>query len=218
MIYVIPVILVILAIGVIAGVARRRQAQTNAPAWANAVQALAAQLGWGYGTTDPLIEQRVHDIYRITGARRLGLGVQITGPRRGTHGLAIELPVLQTQVAYSTVAAFTVVLIPRPAPGPRLTIAPQGLTWLTAFHADVQIGDPAFDARFHVQTPDPAFARAVLHPGLTGPLAADPRLGQGVLVFDDRELALVLPGGITQAPVAAAVDLLIDVSAQVPWR
>jgi hypothetical protein len=98
----------------------------------------------------------------------------------------------------SRTTEFTVVLVPRPVGGPRVRLAPQRISWANAFRHNVQVGDPRFDATFHVSTENAAFARWLLRPRPTHWLATDRRAQDAVIVFEPADVMVVAQRPLTR--------------------
>jgi hypothetical protein len=97
-------------------------------------------------------------------------------------------------------------------------VAPQRLSWVTAFRRDIQVGDPAIDAAFHISTDTPAFAQYLLRSPLGAWLAQDPRAAQVVVGFEPRDVMAVARGPLTPDSAMALADLATNIHRQIPWQ
>jgi hypothetical protein len=204
-------IVAILLIGVAVGFARRPRHQAAVQAQADSVHALAARFGWQVDQValDNLY-QRMPQLGYVLGNNDFGarVAVQLSGQWRGVPICAAQLTYATDEVHGRTWHTSTLLVVPRPVPGPEVVVGPQQRwSWI-----DTEIGYPPFDERFHVYAPDAEAARSVLTPALAGALATDPRMRDRVLFFGGQEIGTLFPGPVQQPEVLSALgDLLVDV-------
>lgn len=179
----------------------------------------AAANGWRFGRFEPNLPARAPQITHLIGQVRIFVDFQLDGALHGVPFQAFQVRRPPPRGSVSTYTPeFTAVLVPRPVPGPELQLAPQRLSWVTAFRRDVQVGDPAFDAAFHVSTKVPAFASYLLQPPLTTWLAGDARLQHVVVVFEQSELMAVARGPLTPDGAMMLAGLMAELHQRVPWQ
>ncbi|MDG4784660.1 hypothetical protein O7626_01715 [Micromonospora sp. WMMD1102] len=184
----------------------------------------AMRNGMRFGRFEPNLPGRAPDINDIVGDPMIYVDFQIDGAMRGVPFQAFQVrrPAPRQHAVTFEVSTrtpeYTVVLVPRPVAGPPLRLAPQRLSWATAFRRDIQIGDPQFDATFHVSTDTPAFAQFLLRPPLIHWLAADPRASQAIIVFEPSDLMAVVRGPLTPDSAMTLADLMTDLHQRIPWR
>ncbi|MBW4715619.1 hypothetical protein [Saccharothrix obliqua] len=219
----VPLLVFVAVSGVGAAVwlVRRRRDATGvdrAPTteWEHRMRALETALGWRFVAGDPGLGERVPRLGRMLEGDRDRVRCQLVGHWRGVPVLAVE--VLLRNPATGEYAEYAVVVLPRPVPGPWLLISPRDDHAWGLFEQSTATGDPAFDARYEVRRRNPAFATALLGSGLPAALLHDPRAVGVALVFDEENLAVVVPGSVLQAPLTTAADLLADIAARVPWQ
>jgi hypothetical protein len=178
----------------------------------------AARNGWRFGRFEPNLPARAPHITELVGGLRILLDFQLDGALNGVAFQAFQVrrPRPRRNVAPYT-PEFTAVLVPRPKPGPELRLAPQRLSWATALRRDVQVGDPAFDAAFHVSSDVPAFAAHVLRPPLTTWLTSDARMQHAMVVFERNDLMAVTRGPLTPEGTMGYAGLLIELQQRVTW-
>ncbi len=206
-------ILLILVGGVVLAIHLRKKAVAGI----QEVAAYCRQRGWQQAQPDRQIAQKSWLLYQATGSAILNIQAQFAGEHRGMHFQAAQVARPPTP-GRTTMQRLAVVYISRPVPGPRLQLAKQGLSTATFLNRDTTIGDPAFDAAFHVSTEDAAFARAVLHPGLTGALTQDERARASVVGLEQQHLFAMQHGQLTPQNLQSMLDLLIDLQSSVPWQ
>lgn len=200
-------------------VRKRRKLEHTAAVLAD----FAARHGMRFGRSEPNLPARAPSINDIVGDPVIYLDFHLDGTLRDVPFQAFQVrrpPPRQHAITFQVstrTPEYTVVLVPRPAAGPELRLAPQRLSWATVFRRDVETGDAHFDELFHVSTGDADFARRVLRPPLTTWLAADPRATAAIIVFEPAELMAVLPGPLTPDGAMALADLMTDLRHRVPW-
>lgn len=186
---------------------------------AAALGELAARNGWRVGRFEPNLPARAPHLPELVGGLAILLDVQLDGSLGGVPFQAFQVRRPRTRRAVAPYTpAFAAVLVPRPLPGPELLLAPRRHSWTTALRRAVPVGDPAFDAAFHVSTDVPAFAARVLRPPLTGWLAADPRAQQATVVFEQHDLMAVVPGPLSPDVATAYAGLMAELHQRIPWR
>lgn len=201
----------------------RRRKRRRLAATATVMADFAAVNGMRFGRTEPNLPARAPSINDIVGDPLVYVDFHLDGTLRDVPFQAFQVrrpPPRQHAETFEVstrTPEYTVLLVPRPVPGPELRLAPQRLSWATALRRDVEVGDPPFDAVFHVSTSAPDFARLVLRPPLTTWLAADPRAAAAIVVFEPAELMAVLPGPLTPEGAMALADLMTDLRRRVPW-
>lgn len=201
----------------------RRKAETLQTT-ASVMQDFAARHGMQFGRFEPNLPARAPAINDLVGSLRILVDFQLNGAMAGVPFQAFQVrrPTqrgsgVTFDASYRT-PEFTAVLVPRPVPGPPLRLAPQGLSWSTAFRRDVVVGDPSFDAAFHVSTDTPAFAQHLLRPPLTTWLAADPTARQVVITFEPSVLMVFTGGALTPDGAMALAGLATNLHQQIPWH
>lgn len=121
---VVLIVLGIIAAGVVVGLVMRPRVRAAQDAFARGVQALAARTGWRPDHTPaPPLQAAFVSLNEILGSTNhhgIAVNLQLAGQWRG-------IPVRVLQLRYrteyvSTVRAATMVLVPRPVPGPSLTV------------------------------------------------------------------------------------------------
>ncbi|MEU4801658.1 hypothetical protein [Actinosynnema sp. NPDC023587] len=216
------VIVAILGVGVAVGLARRKRNPFTdrrfVNEWEQRMRALEAGLGWRFVAEDQGFQERVPQIGRMLEADRSRVRFQLVGHWRGVPVLAVEVVLRADHVATSEYRAYSVVVVPRPMPGPWVLISPRTDSVWGLFEQFVATGDPAFDARYEVRRKNPAFATALLGTGLPQALLQDPRANGVAIAFDEHTLAAAVPGPLLQAPLGHLADLLLDVASRVPWQ
>ncbi|WP_433266539.1 hypothetical protein ACQPZF_41125 [Actinosynnema sp. CS-041913] len=216
------VVLAILGAGVAVGLARRkRNPFTNRQfvnQWEQGMRALEASLGWRFVGEDQGFQERVPQIGRMLEADRSRVKFQLVGHWRGVPVLAVEVVLRADNMVTSEYRTYSVVVVPRPMPGPWVLISPRNDSVWGLFEQFVATGDPAFDARYEVRRKNPAFASALLASGLPQALLQDPRANGVAIAFDEHNMAAAVPGPILQAPLGHLADLLLDVASRVPWQ
>ncbi|KOX35084.1 hypothetical protein ADK67_00800 [Saccharothrix sp. NRRL B-16348] len=216
------VIVAILGVGVAVGLSRRKRNpftnQQFVSQWEQQMRALEASLGWRFVAEDQGFQERVPQIGRMLEADRSRVKFQLVGHWRGVPVLAVEVVFRADNVVTSEYRTYTVVVVPRPMPGPWVLISPREDSVWGLFEQFVETGDPVFDARYEVRRRNPAFASALLASGLTQGLLQDPRANGVAIAFDEHNLAAAVPGPLLQAPLAHLADLLLDVAGRVPWQ
>ncbi len=199
---------------------RKRQRLKGAAA---ALADFAARNGMRFGRSEPNLPARAPSVNDLVGDRIVLVDFHLDGALRDVPFQAFQVRRPPPRRVWSTLSVstrtpeYTAVLVPRPAPGPELRLAPQRLSWATVLRTDTEVGDPAFDAAFHVSTDAPDFARHVLRPPLTTWLAADPRAAAAIIVFEPAELMAVVPGPLTPEGAMSLADLMTDLRHRVPW-
>ncbi|MFE2751049.1 hypothetical protein ACFXGA_03485 [Actinosynnema sp. NPDC059335] len=216
------VLVAIIGAGVAVGAARRRRNpftnQGFVSEWEQRMRALEASLGWRFVAEDQGFQERVPQIGRMLEADRSRVKFQLVGHWRGVPVLAVEVVFRADNVVTSEYRTYTVVVVPRPMPGPWVLISPRHDSVWGLFEQFVETGDPAFDARYEVRRLNPAFASALLGSGLAQALLQDPRANGAAIAFDEHNLAVAVPGPLLQAPLAHLADLLLDLAGRVPWQ
>ena len=196
----------------------RRKAQAL-QSTADVMQAFAARNGMRFGRFEPNLPARAPGVPDVVGDARLFVDFQLDGALHGVPFQAFQVRRRPPPGSTSThTPEFTVVLVPRPVPGPGLRIAPQRLSWVTLFRRDVQVGAPHVDAAFHIGTDTPAFAQYLLRSPLGAWLAGDPRAAQVVIGFEPSDIMVVARGPLTPQGAMAFADLAANVHRQVPWQ
>ncbi|MFI9006876.1 hypothetical protein ACIGNX_06570 [Actinosynnema sp. NPDC053489] len=216
------VIVAILGVGVAVGLSRRKRNpfanQEFVNQWEQGMRALEASLGWRFVAEDQGFQERVPQVGRMLEADRSRVKFQLVGHWRGVPVLAVEVVFRADNVVASEYRTYTVVVVPRPMPGPWVLISPRNDSVWGLFEQFVATGDPAFDSRYEVRRRNPAFASALLGLGLAQALLQDPRANGVAIAFDEHNLAAAVPGPLLQAPLAPLADLLLDVAGRVPWQ
>lgn len=186
---------------------------------ADVMAAFAASIGMRFGRFEPNLPARAPGVTDVVGDARLFVDFQLDGTLHGVpfQVFQVRRPPPPRSSSTST-PEFTVALVPRPVPGPRLQVAPQRLSWVTAFRRDIQVGDPAIDAAFHISTDTPAFAQYLLRSPLGAWLAQDPRAAQVVVGFEPRDVMAVARGPLTPDSAMALADLATNIHRQIPWQ
>jgi hypothetical protein len=179
----------------------------------------AAHNGWRFGRFEPNLPARAPHITELVGAVRIFVDFQLDGALHGVAFQAFQVRRPPPRGSASTYTPeYTAVLVPRPVAGPELLLAPQRLSWTTVFRRDLQVGDPAFDAAFHVTSQVPAFAAHVLRPPLTTWLTADARAHHVMIVFERNELMAVTRGPLTPETAMAVAGLMTELHLRIPWQ
>lgn len=206
-------ILLIFVAGIVAAVAGRRKVMRNIAL----VTAYCRQRGWQQARPDRDINSRTLLLYQATGTTQLRIQAQYAGEHRGVSFQAVQVarPPRPGRVTSQHVS---VVLLPRPVPGPRVQLAKRGLSTANFLSGRTVIDNGPFDATFHVVAEDETFARAVLHPSLAGPLCGDARALDGVLAFEHHHLVALRHGQLTPEKLQAMLDLLVDIGSAVNWQ
>lgn len=216
------VIVLILGAGVAVGLSRRKRNpfanQQFVNQWEQQMRALEAALGWRFVAEDQGFQERVPQIGRLLEADRSRVKFQLVGHWRGVPVLAVEVVLRTDNAMTSEYRAYSVVVVPRPMPGPWVLISPRSDSAWGLFEQFVTTGDPAFDERYEVRRKNPAFASALLGSGLAQALLQDPRATGAAIAFDEHNLAAAVPGPLLQAPLGHLADLLLDVASRVPWQ
>ncbi|MBY8848001.1 hypothetical protein [Saccharothrix longispora] len=216
------VIVAILGAGVAVGLSRRKRNpftdQAFVTGWEQRMRALEASLGWRFVAEDQGFQERVPQIGRMLEADRSRVKFQLVGHWRGVPVLAVEVVLRTDNVATSAYRTYSVVVVPRPMPGPWVLISPREDSAWSLFEQFVPSGDPNFDARYEVRRRNPAFAGALLSSGLTQALLQDPRAQGVAIAFDEHALAAAVPAPLLQAPLGHLADLLLDLAGNVPWQ
>ncbi|OEV05096.1 hypothetical protein [Streptomyces oceani] len=214
---IVPIALVLIlglpVLGVLVGARLRKRAVANL----GQVAAYCQQRGWQQVQPDRRITQKTWILYEATGTASLNVQGQFAGQHRGMAFQAAQVARPPSPMR-TTMQRLAVVYVERPVPGPRLQLAPSGISSTTFLKRDLQIDDPAFDAAFHVSSEHQGFARAVLHPGLTQALARDGRAAESVIGFEQGHLFAVRHGELTPEKLQSMLDMLIDVHLNVPWQ
>lgn len=201
-------------------VRKRQKLQETAAVMAD----FAARNGMRFGRFEPNLPARTPDINDIVGAPLIYVDFQLDGSMRDVPFQAFQVrrpaprPHAVTFEVSTRTPEYTVVLVPRPVPGPPLRLAPQRLSWATALRRDVHVGDPQFDAAFHVSTNTPDFARLVLRQPLLQWLATNPQAAHAIIVFEPAELMAVTRGPLTPDGAMAMADLMTDLHQRIPWQ
>ncbi len=216
------VIVAILGVGVAVGLSRRKRNpftnQQFVNQWEQQMRALEASLGWRFVAEDQGFQERVPQIGRLLEADRSRVKFQLVGQWRGVPVLAVEVVLRTTNLVTAEYRSYSVVVVPRPMPGPWVLISPREDSVWGLFEQFVVTGDPTFDARYEVRRKNPAFATALLGSGLAPALLQDPRANGVAIAFDEHSLAAAVPGPLLQAPLGHLADLLLDVASRVPWQ
>ncbi|MGC7093447.1 hypothetical protein ACPZ19_02165 [Amycolatopsis lurida] len=217
---IVAIFLGIILLGLVIGLVMRPKVQARARAHVDALQAMAASFGW------QIDRRAVPDIRArlpIGGMWDEDTGIrataQLTGQWRGVPVVALQLAYGTEGLAAHTWHTMTMIMVPRPVPGPVVALTAPGMSWANFLASDRQVGYPPFDGRFHVHAKSDEEACATLTPAVAGLLAADPRTQDRMLFFGERDLAATFPGSITQQQaVAQTADLLLDVSQRLALR
>ncbi|GAA1338339.1 hypothetical protein [Saccharothrix algeriensis] len=216
------VVVAVLGVGVAVGLARRRRDpfadQRFANQWEQRMRALETSLGWRFVAEDQGFPERVPQLGRMLEADRSRVKCQLVGHWRGVPVLAVEVVLRADNVVAAEYRTYSVVVVPRPMPGPWVLISPRNDSVWGLFEEFSATGDPAFDGRYEVRRKNPAFAAALLGSGLAQALLQDPRAIGVAIAFDEHNLAAAAPGPLPQAPLGALADLLLDVASRVPWQ
>lgn len=172
-----------------------------------------------FGRFEPNLPRRAPYIPHLDGDARIYVDFQLDGAVHGVPFSAFQVRRPPPPRSVSTYTPeFTAVLVPRPVPGPSLRLAPQRLSWATVFRRDVEVGDPHFDAAFHVSTESPDFARHLLRPPLTTWLASDSRAGQVIIAFQPGDLMALVQGPLTPDNAMGLADLMATLQHRTPWQ
>lgn len=211
------VLLGIILLGVVIGLVRRPKTQAAQRAFAKQVKALSLSTGWQFDTTPvPPLQMRFLVLDNVLGSTvrdGISVRVQLTGHWRGAPVRVLQLSYWKDRVAVKTAESVTMIMVPRPVPGPTVTLTAQGLSWANFPSSDCKIGYPPFDDRYHVHAKNVQEAQAVLTPPVAGQLAADPRMQERILFFAPEDVAAVFPGYVTQQEITiATADLLADLT------
>ncbi|MFD7656844.1 hypothetical protein ACFV4N_22975 [Actinosynnema sp. NPDC059797] len=216
------VILAILGVGIAVGLSRRKRNpftdQGFVNEWEQRMRALEASLGWRFVAEDQGFQERVPQIGRMLEADRSRVKFQLVGHWRGVPVLAVEVVLRTDNAVTAGYRSYSVVVVPRPMPGPWVLISPRSDTAWSLFEQFTATGDPVFDARYEVRRKNPAFASALLGSGLAHALLHDPRANGVAIAFDEHNLAAAVPGPLVGAPLPVLADLLLDVAGNVPWQ
>ncbi|NUT53628.1 MAG: hypothetical protein HOV94_41025 [Saccharothrix sp.] len=216
------VIVAILGVGVAVGLSRRKRNpftdQRFVSQWEQQMRALEASLGWRFVAEDQGFQERVPQIGRMLEADRSRVKFQLVGHWRGVPVLAVEVVLRTDNLVTAEYRTYSVVVVPRPMPGPWVLISPRDDSVWGLFEQFVATGDPVFDGRYEVRRLNPAFASALLNSGLAQALVQDPRANGVAIAFDEHNLAAAVPGPLVQVPLAQLADLLLDVAGRVPWQ
>ncbi|GAB3572837.1 hypothetical protein GCM10027445_31020 [Amycolatopsis endophytica] len=180
----------IIACGVVAGLVLRPRVRAAEDAFAQRVRALSDRTGWqpDRAPLPPLQEAfpGINDVLGSTFHHGIQVNLQLAGPWRGVPVRVLQLRYRTEHVA--TVRAATMVLVPRPVPGPSLLV--------------------------HGRNDHDALRQ--LPPGIAQQIVADPRTQP--LFFTPEHLAAVFPGEITQDLTVAAADLLTELRLRLDVR
>jgi len=202
----------IILLGLVVGLARRPKVQNAHRAYAQALRAMAGRTGWQIGRP-PFAFPRLRDLNNAIGAGTRAdttVTAQLSGQWQGVPVRVLQLYYWKDQVAVRSRLAATMIVLPRPVPGPNVTLTARGISWTNFMSGNRSIGHPAFDTRYHVHAGSVEEARAVLTPAVAGQLASDPRTQDRIFLFGE-EVAAVFPGLLTQEAVTVATtDLLVD--------
>jgi hypothetical protein len=203
-----------LAISTTIRVRKRRNLHQGAAVMAG----FAARNGMRFGHSEPDLPARIPDINDIIGALMIYVDFQLDGTMRNVPVQAFQVrrPPPRQHISTHT-PEYSVVLVPRPVAGPPLRLAPQRVSWATAFRRDIRVGDPQFDAAFHVSTDDPAFALLLLRPSLTHWLATHPRASDVIIAFEPSDVMAIARGPLTPESFMTVSDLVTDLHRRIPW-
>jgi hypothetical protein len=199
---------------------KRRKLQNTAAVMSD----FAARNGMSFGRFESNLPARVPDINDIVGDPVIHVDFQLDGVMRDVPFQAFQVrrpPPRQHAITFDVstrTPEHTVVLVPRPVPGPRLRLASQRLSWATAFRQDIQVGDLQFDAAFHVSTDNPTFAQFLLRPPLCHWLATHPRASDVIIVWEPADVMAVMRGPLTAEGSMAVADLMTDLHQRIPWK
>lgn len=120
------ILLGIVLCGVVAGLIMRPRARAAQDAFADGVQALAARTGWrpDHAPLPPLQSTfvTINDVLGSSNHHGIAVNLQLAGNWRGVPVRVLQLRYRTEYV--STTRAATMVLVPRPVPGPSLTVRP----------------------------------------------------------------------------------------------
>jgi hypothetical protein len=215
---------VVFVVALVVFMSLNRRKVEKLQATASVMQDFAQRNGMRFGRFEPNLPARAPTINELVGAVHILVDFQLDGTMAGVPFQAFQVrrpPPRSSGVTFDAstrTPEFSAVLVPRPVPGPPLQLAPQGLSWSTALRRDVVVGDPAFDAAFHVSTDTPAFAQHLLRPPLTTWLAADPTARGVVVVFEPSALMVFTGGALTPEGAMALSGLAANLHHQVPWH
>lgn len=180
---------------------------------------LAARNGWRFGRFEPDLPARAPHITELVGGLGIYLDFQVDGARDGVPFQAFQVRRPPPRGSITTYTPeYTAVLVPRPIPGPELLLAPQRLSWTTVLRRDIQVGDPAFDAAYHVSSEVPAFAAHLLRPPVTTWMTSDARMHHAVVVLERNDLMAVTRGPLTPESLMAFVGLVTELHRRIPWQ
>ncbi|MFD4196952.1 hypothetical protein [Amycolatopsis thermoflava] len=120
------ILLGIVLCGLVAGLVMRPRARAAQDAFADGVQALAARTGWrpDHAPLPPLQSTfvTINDVLGSSNHHGIAVNLQLAGNCRGAPVRVLQLRYRTEYV--STTRAATMVLVPRPVPGPSLTVRP----------------------------------------------------------------------------------------------
>jgi hypothetical protein len=208
---------VMIVSGAIIGLARRPQAVARAKALGDAIGLMAQRFGWRFDQSPvPYLATlpRIDGVLGGYGVNTFGTEVnaKLVGEWHGVPITALQITNRDSRFMHVVFQTNTMLLVPRPVPGPDVVLMQQGLSWPHLGRSRQRIGHPAFDSRFHVHAPDDQAARTVVNPATIELLLTDPRIRDRVLFFGPQHLAALFPGVIAQPQVVAATaDLLVEV-------
>jgi hypothetical protein len=204
-------------LGAVIGLARIPQARASQKALGDAIQVMASQFGWRFDKSPVPYLRTVPKLDDVLGGYGVNtfataINAKLVGQWQGVPITALQISNLNTRFMRDVYQTNTMLLVPRPVPGPDVVLTRQGLSWTNFLDRDRQIGYPPFDSLFHVHARDDQAARTVITPPIAELLATDPRMQDRVLFFGPEHLAALFPGVIAQPQiVAATADLLVEV-------
>ncbi|WP_203922780.1 hypothetical protein [Rugosimonospora africana] len=208
----------VILLGAIIGMARAPKAKARHNAINDAIQAMASQFGWRFDRSPTPYLSSIPKINSVLGGYGVdtfgtAINVKLVGEWRGVPITALQITNRNTdRIMVDVIQTNTMLLVPRPVPGPDVALTQQGLSWKNFLERDRQVGYPPFDSLYHVHAHDDRAARTVITQPIAELLATDPRMRERVLFFGPQHLAALFPGLVAQPrAVAATADLLVQV-------
>ncbi|RZQ65197.1 hypothetical protein [Amycolatopsis suaedae] len=215
-------LVVIVVVAVVYVIIQRPRHQAGAARHVDIVQTMAATYGWQIDRQAIDIHARlprVNDTFGSGNGYGIHVGTQLSGAWRGVPIQIVQISFRNVQRMVEVRQVMTVLLMPRPVPGPHVVLTAQGMSWTNFLASDRQVGHPGFDTRFHIHARDDQSARATINPALADLLAVDPRVQERIFFFGDRDIAVAFPGHVTQQQVLlATADLLLEVGQRMAVR
>lgn len=213
-----------IVLGAAIGIARTPQARARQKALGDAIQVMASQFGWRSDQSPVpylLTVPKLDAVLGGYGVNTFGTAInaKLVGQWHGVPITALQITNRNNRFMHDVYQTNTMLLVPRPVPGPDVVLTRQGLSWTNFLERDRKIGYPPFDSLFHVHARDDQAAGTVITPPIAKLLATDPRMQDKVLFFGPEHLAALFPGVITQPQVVAATaDLLVEVAQRMAPR